>query len=105
MSAKIDKQLNAEKKCTACGMDLVCLETEYEGKKTLSWFEKGTTQKHFTFDSDKQESKCRYHTIAVHANLLRDINKLVRHVFNDADNEIIKHYTTLIYNRFKFGGE
>jgi hypothetical protein len=96
---KIDKHEGAEMKCATCGLDLVCKEFEYQGKKVLSWCDKGTDQKHYKYDQEKQESRCNYLQIINQYNLLERIDKLINTKMAGFQKEQRQHYIDLIFKK------
>jgi len=96
---KIDKHEGAERTCSTCGLDLVCKGFEYQGKKVLSWCDKGTDQKHYKYDQEKQESRCNYMSIVAQYTLLERIEKYVNAKTNNHSKEQRQHYIDLIFKK------
>lgn len=96
---KIDKAKGAETTCMTCGLQLVCMPFEFQGKDQLSWCDKGTSNKHYNYDSAKNESNCRYVLIMKQMALLNRIENFINTKMQGENEDKKKFYTKLIFNK------
>lgn len=65
MSQKLEKKLGAKENCRSCGQEMICLEQEYQGKKSLSWRNPDGTA-HYNFDYQTKKTSCNPYTPPEH---------------------------------------
>ena len=54
------EDVGTTKNCFTCGNEMECKESEYEGKKSYSWYDPDSDNKHYSYDYQTSKVTCKH---------------------------------------------
>lgn len=58
-TVRMEKTVGAKTNCQNCGAKIECKESTYQGKTSLSWYDEGTNNKHYSYDFKTKVTTCK----------------------------------------------